>query len=165
MITLQPIAPHNVLIFRDVRLRALQDSPKSFGSTYAKECQLSDAGWIERTARWDGQRGIGFLAMDGSTACGIAGSFLDQDDATRALLVSMWTAPAHRQQGVGRLLVNKIAGWASSRGARTLQLMVTSTNETAISFYQRLGFTNTGRTEPYPNDPSMIEYEMSLPLS
>jgi ribosomal protein S18 acetylase RimI-like enzyme len=164
MITLEPIALHNVLIFRDVRLRALQDAPKAFGSTYAKECQLSDAAWIARTSRWDGQQGIGFLAMDTNAVCGIAGSFLDEDDATRAQLVSMWTAPTHRQQGVGRLLVNQIANWARSRGARTLQLMVTSANESATLFYQRLGFTYTGRTEPYPNDTSMVEYEMSLPL-
>jgi len=31
-----------------------------------------------------------------------------------------------------------------------LQLMVTSNNEPANRFYQRLGFTETGRTEPYP---------------
>jgi ribosomal protein S18 acetylase RimI-like enzyme len=45
-----------------------------------------------------------------------------------------------------------------------LQLMVTSINEPAIGFYERLGFTRTGRTEPYPNDPTVIEYEMSRPI-
>jgi len=76
----------------------------------------------------------------------------------------MWTAPAHRQRGIGGLLVNGILGWAGPRGVRTLQLMVTSNNEPAILFYQRLGFTRTGRTEPYPNDPAVIEYEMSRPI-
>jgi hypothetical protein len=28
-----------------------------------------------------------------------------------------------------------------------------------------MGFTRTGRTEPYPNDPNVIEHEMSLPLA
>ena len=102
--------------------------------------------------------------MDGDTACGIAGSFLDQNDATRAHLLSMWTAPTHRQQGIGRLLVNDVLDWARGRDARTLQLMVTSNNEPAIRFYQRLGFTRTGRTEPYPNDPGVTEYEMSRPI-
>ena len=102
--------------------------------------------------------------MDGDTACGIAGSFLDQDDATRAHLVSIWTAPTHRRRGIGRLLVNEVLEWARLRRARTLQLMVTSNNEPAILFYQRLGFTLTGRTESYPNDPALIEYEMSRPI-
>jgi ribosomal protein S18 acetylase RimI-like enzyme len=40
-----------------------------------------------------------------------------------------------------------------------------SNNEPAILFYQRLGFARTGRTEPYPNDPALIEYEMSRAIS
>jgi ribosomal protein S18 acetylase RimI-like enzyme len=114
--------------------------------------------------RWNGEKGIGFLAMDGNAGCGIAGSFLDEDDRTRAHLISMWTAPTHRQQGIGRLLVNEIADWARLRGADLLHLMVTSSNVAAMLFYQRLGFIRTGRTEPYPNDPGLIEYEMSRPL-
>jgi ribosomal protein S18 acetylase RimI-like enzyme len=39
--------------------------------------------------------------------------------------------------------------------------MVTSDNAPALAFYQRLGFTLTGHTEPYPNDPALIEYQMS----
>jgi ribosomal protein S18 acetylase RimI-like enzyme len=105
-----------------------------------------------------------YLATDEGTPCGIAGSFLDQDDATRAYLVSMWTAPTHRQRGIGRRLVNEILAWACLRRARTLYLMVTSNNAGAILFYQRLEFSLTGRTEPYPNDPALIEYEMSRPV-
>jgi ribosomal protein S18 acetylase RimI-like enzyme len=166
MILLTPITQTNVLTFKAVRLRALQDSPTAFGSTYAKEAQLTGADWIERAVRWNGERGAGFLAMDDhdGSACGMAGAFLDQDDATRAHLISMWTAPTHRQRGVGRLLVNEVISWARLRGARTLLLMVTSSNDPAISFYQRLGFTRTGRTEPYPHDPALIEYEMSRPI-
>ena len=103
--------------------------------------------------------------MDGETPCGIVGSFLDQEDATRAHLISMWTAPAYRQHGIGRLLVNVVVDWAQLRNARTLVLMVTSVNETAMRFYERLAFARTGRTEPYPNDPAVIEYEMWRPLS
>ena len=163
-IAIEAITPGNTFLFKAVRLRALQDAPHAFGSTYAKESQLTDSDWIERVERWNGESGAGFLAMDQDTACGIAGSFLDQNDPTRAHLISMWTAPTHRQRGIGRLLVNGVLNWARGRNARTLQLMVTSNNEPAIRFYQRLGFTRTGRTEPYPNDPAVIEYEMSRPI-
>ena len=161
MITLDPITALNVAAFKEIRLRALQDTPSAFGSTYAREIQLTDADWAARGARWNGERGIGFIAMDGSIACGIAGSFLDEADPTRAHLISMWTAPTHRQRGVGRRLVEGIAAWACGRGASQSLLMVTSSNLPAMIFYQRLGFTRTGRTEPYPNDSSLIEYEMS----
>jgi ribosomal protein S18 acetylase RimI-like enzyme len=162
-ITVEPITLHNLFVFRDVRLRALREAPHAFSSTYASECQLTDADWIERAERWKGETGVGFVAMDGSNACGIVGSYLEED-TNLARLVSMWTAPSHRQLGIGRLLVNEVIGWAHQRGACVLLLMVTANNEPAISFYRRLGFTPTGRTEPYPNDPRVIEHEMLRPL-
>jgi len=161
---IEPITAANLLVFKDVRLRALQEAPYAFGSTYAREVQFSDAEWAKRAERWNGENGIGFVAMDGDMACGIAGSFLDEKDATRAQLLAMWTAPTHRQRGVGRLLVNDVLNWARGRNARVLQLMVTSNNEAAIRFYERLGFTRTGRMEPYPNDPAVVEYEMARPI-
>jgi len=164
LIAIKPITQLNTFLFKSVRLRALLDAPHAFGSTYAKESQLNDLDWIKRVERWNGESGAGFLAMDGDTACGIAGSFLDQNDPTSAHLISMWTAPTHRQRGIGRLLVNDVLNWARGRNASILQLMVTSNNEPAIRFYQRLGFTRTGRTEPYPNDPAVIEHEMSRPI-
>lgn len=163
MITLEPITAQNAAIFREVRLRALRDTPQAFGSTYAKEVQFSDEEWLQRVARWSGESGIGYLAMEGGDGCGIAGVLLEEDGAC-GHLVSMWVAPTHRKCGTGRLLVNAIAGWVRQRGIHTLRLMVTSSNEPAMLFYQRLGFSRTGRTEPYPNDPALIEYEMSKPI-
>jgi ribosomal protein S18 acetylase RimI-like enzyme len=164
MISIDPVTPKNAMIFKNARLRALQDVPSAFGSTYAKESRLTDADWTDRATRWNGEKSILYLAMDDSAACGIAGAHLDQDDAGQAHLISMWTAPSHRQQGIGRLLVDEILRWAGLRGVHTLRLMVTSHNDSARLFYERLGFTLTGRTEPYPNDPTLLELEMSRPV-
>lgn len=164
MIKIEQITASNVWTFKAVRLRALQDAPHAFSATYAQESRLTDAEWLQRTQRWNGERGIGFLAIDDGTACGIAGSFLDEKDATRAHLISMWTAPTHRQRGVGKLLVNAVLDWAKTRNARALHLKVTSNNDSAMQFYKRLGFTRTGRKEPYPNDPAAMEYEMARPI-
>jgi len=164
MIALERITPQNAFVFKAVRLLALQDTPSAFGSTYAKESQLTDADWVSRAVNMNGERSVGFLAIDEGSSCGIAACFLDQNEATRAQLISMWTAPTHRQRGIGRLLVSEIVGWAHQRGVHTLLLLVTSNNESAIKFYERLGFTRTGRTEPYPNDPALIECEMSRPI-
>ena len=96
--------------------------------------------------------------------CGIAAGFLDADDSRKAHLISVWVSPEYRQSGAGRTLVTSVIDWAKSRQVAHLHLMVTSNNQTAIAFYQRLGFAMSGRTEPYPNDPSMVEYEMSLTI-
>lgn len=150
LITIEPITAKNVSLFKTVRLRALQEAPFAFSSTYAREAEFDDTEWLRRVERMNGAKGVGFLA-----------AFLDANDATRAQLVSMWTDPAHRQRGIGRLLVNEILRWAHLRGARTLLLMVTPNNDAAMRFYERLGFMRTGRTEPFPNDPAVLEYEMS----
>lgn len=42
---------------------------------------------------------------------------------------------------------------------------VTSTNHPAMRFYESLAFTFTGHTEPYPNDPALMECERSRPIS
>jgi ribosomal protein S18 acetylase RimI-like enzyme len=165
MVSLVPITTQNALVFRAIRLRALQDAPSAFRSTYATELQLSDADWAQRIERWNGERGVGFLAMDGDAACGIAGSLVDDEDDTRAHLVSMWTAPTHRRRGIGCLLVEGVIRWASLNRVRMLYLLVTSNNETAIKFYEHLGFRDTGTGLPYANDPAFLEYEMVRSVS
>jgi ribosomal protein S18 acetylase RimI-like enzyme len=161
MVTIQPITTENALIFKAARLRALQDTPSAFGSTYARESQFTDADWVARANNWNGEKSILYMAMESEAVIGIAGSHLDHEDPTQAHLISMWTAPTHREQGVGHLLVNEVVIWAHLRNAVTLKLMVTSSNNSAAAFYRRLGFALTGRTEPYPNDPALIEYEMA----
>lgn len=160
MPSIERITTENFNTFKTVRLWALEDSPSAFGSTYAREAAFSDNEWLSRAARMNGEARIGYLAMENGAACGIAAGFLDEQDSTRAQLVSMWVAPAYRRTGLGRLLVNAIKDWAESRGARILLLMVTNCNAGAIKFYERIGFAMTGRTEPYPNDQELTEYEM-----
>jgi ribosomal protein S18 acetylase RimI-like enzyme len=164
LIVIEPITLQNLVLFKTVRLNALQEAPYAFGSTFASESAFTDAQWVARLDRWNGERGVGFIAVDGGRPCGIAGTLLDEKDPGRADLVSMWTAPSHRQSGVGRLLVNHVLEWIGARNVSTLLLMVTSNNASAIRFYEKLGFVRTGRTEPYPNDPAVEEYEMSRPI-
>ena len=164
MVSLHQITPALASDYKAVRLRALLDTPSAFGSTHARESQFSDADWQQRAANLYTPRSIGYLAHHLDEYCGIAAAFLEQQTPRYAELVGMWVAPEHRRTGTGRLLVDAIESWARASGAHILHLMVTSSNLTAIAFYQRLGFSATGRTAPYPNDPALLEYEMSKPI-
>ena len=165
MISVELIAPQNAKLFKEVRLRALQDSPTAFSSTYAKESKLTDAEWLDRVALWNSATSTAYLALDQGNGCGIAGGMLDKEDEAGAHLLSMWVAPTHRRLGIGRMLVDAVITWARAWNVRTMQLLVTSNNDSAINFYQRLGFTLTGRTEPYANDPALSNFEMIRSLS
>ena len=164
LISLEPISPIRTAVFKAVRLSALRESPTAFGSTYEMESQLSDAEWTSRAADCTSAGFVGYLAMEAGIACGIARATPDIQDSAVAWLESMWVAPSHRRDGVGRSLVNGILTWARSRGIRAVKLTVTSNNEQAICFYKRLGFCLTGEAEPYANDPALVELEMLLPL-
>ncbi len=168
MILLQPITPATALLFKAVRLRALADSPLAFSGTWARESRLSDEEWIERSRRWSGEDAIGYLAFDtrdDSSACGVVACYTDKDRAVPSgHLISMWVHPAYRRAGVGSMLISAVKNWASARGLTQLALMVTSVNQPAMDFYQRVGFRMSGKTAPYPNDPAITEHEMVLLL-
>ena len=76
----------------------------------------------------------------------------------------MWVAPSHRRLGIGEKLVRKIFDWVRLKNVSTLTLLVTSNNDAAIKFYQRLGFAMTGKTTPHANDPSLGDCEMMRPM-
>lgn len=164
MVEIEPLSLRLCAQFKTARLTALRDTPTAFGSTYAKESQLSDADWVRRVSAWNSNRSVCFLAMEENAACGIVAGRTDENDPHKAHLLSMWVAPTHRRASVGSRLVQAVEVWAKNLGIHELQLMVTSQNRAAKSFYERLGFTRTGRTEPYPNDPALIEYEMAKSL-
>lgn len=160
MITLELITPQNAMVFKYIRLRALQDTPTAFSSTYAEGSKLTDDDWVKRAAQWSGAKSVGYLALGGGTGVGIAAGVLDQNDPLRADLMSMWVAPKHRRLGIGRMLVDTVVMWARGQNVLNLGLMVTSNNCHARQFYQSVGFALTGRTETYRNDPSLLNFEM-----
>jgi ribosomal protein S18 acetylase RimI-like enzyme len=161
---MQRITPELLPLYKQVRLEALRDAPLAFSSTWAHESQLSDAEWRERIDRWNGDGGAGFLAIDNKEPCGLAGLLVHPDNPTRATVVSVWIAPAQRRSGLAARLLEELIGWAGARHLETLDLMVTEGNLPAFRLYERLGFRRTGRSERYPNDPSLLEWEMALAL-
>ena len=165
MISIHPITPECAGVYKAVRLRALQDTPSAFCTTYAQESTVTDAQWHERAARFLGGTGTGLIALEDDEPCGLVrGSPDEGGDATVAWVESMWVAPTHRKRGVGRLLIDSVEAWARPRGVRTLKLMVTSTNDPAIAFYERLMFVRTGKTAPHRNNPAVPEWEMARPV-
>jgi hypothetical protein len=85
--SLETISPKNALIYKAIRLHALQDSPLAFGSTYAKESQLFDTDWLKRAADWSNDKSVGYLAFDREISCGIVAAFLNEHDSRKAHVV------------------------------------------------------------------------------
>ena len=104
--------------YRELRLRALAESPGSFGATLAEEQDRQDTEWSARldsgsSSRWD----LPLLAEVDSEPVGLAwGRFPDPANPEVAYLYQMWVDPSVRRLGVGRMLLNTILAWATSTG-------------------------------------------------
>ncbi len=50
-----------------------------------------------------------------------------------------------QNHGIGRILMDKMQEWTIAKGATSIELNVYEFNETAISFYERLGYRTLSR--------------------
>ena len=150
---------------RAVRLRALEESPDSFGSTAVEGQRRGDGDW--RAWADAGARSPStavFVAEHAGRFVGLCGSFLHEDDARTAQIVAMWVAPDQRGRRLGEELLAVASEWSADQGAEELVLDVTETNRSARRLYARAGFRETGVTAPLRSNPALRTVEMRKEL-
>lgn len=147
-------------VHRGVRLAMLLDTPRAYGSTFAREAAFTDEQWLARmedVASW--------LAFRGELPVGSVTLIQFEEQAIdEACLVAMWVAPHARGTGVADALVAALLDHARASGLRRVTLDVAHENTAAIRFYERMGFVPTGITGSLPHDPSVTEFEMARSL-
>jgi GNAT superfamily N-acetyltransferase len=124
------------LMYRRLRLSALEESRDAFASTLAVEHSRSDDQWSLRlhTACNSGfdLPLIGYL---GAKAAGIAWGKVDSSDRTIVNVYQMWVAPECRGHGLARLLLRKIVERAASISVRSVQLAVVCADSPVVRLY------------------------------
>lgn len=144
-LVVRPLLADEWPLYRDLRLRALHDSPDAYGSILALESTRSNEEWADRLAR--GVQSASELPLVADWAgepCGLAWARLDDDAPESAHLYQMWVASEQRRRGVGRALVDAAAAWARAMSATQLELDVTCNNEAAVRLYEGAGFVAYG---------------------
>jgi GNAT superfamily N-acetyltransferase len=165
-VEIRRIRPDEWRELRDLRLRALQDAPDAFGSTYEEESTRSDAEWVD----WvdglvEGSSSFGAIAVDDDDRwVGLAVGAPHRDHLGAAGLFAMWVDPAARGAGIGRALVEEIVGWARSVGFPVLRLLVTSSNDVAVRLYAGCGFSDEGRRLPLREGSDIVAMSMMMDL-
>jgi GNAT superfamily N-acetyltransferase len=134
-------------LLREVRMRALGDSPEAFLDTAEHAASLPEDLWRARATPSSTQ--ACFLREDGAgmVSCFVAG------DPSSVFLVAMWLAPHLRGTGVARELVERVVGWARERGAARVALSVEPGNDRAARLYEKCGFAATADPPPFPYEP------------
>ncbi|MBB6429595.1 GNAT family N-acetyltransferase [Algisphaera agarilytica] len=146
---------------RDVRLRALRESPTAFGSSYEVESALDESAWREKAQAWTyPQRCATWVVRRGGSTCGLTACVIDDQQADRGWLVSVWVDPETRRVGIAGRLLDHAVAWAQRMNLTELRLHVTSNNPPAQRLYEKHGFVATGDSMPHPRVADLIEYEM-----
>jgi GNAT superfamily N-acetyltransferase len=164
-VEIRPTTEEDWAPLRDIRLRALADSPSAFGSTFEGERDRTEAEWRQWAGRGRSGRGVMFVAAVDGRFVGIAGGFPEEERPDAVHLVSMWVEPESRRDGVGRALIDAVVRWAGDAGASVVNLWVTDGNDQAIALYRACGFVATGEQQPLPSNPALNEekYRLTLP--
>jgi GNAT superfamily N-acetyltransferase len=157
MTAVRLVAPDDWALVREIRLRALGDSPSAFASTLELEVAFDEAEWRRRIAG-----GPWWLAFDGDRPVGLVAAYPPDGDERH--LVAMWVEPAARGTSTAADLVEAVCGWAADAGAGTVALWVADGNDRARRFYERLGFVATGERQPLPSNPEIGEELMRRSL-
>jgi GNAT superfamily N-acetyltransferase len=163
--TARTFTPHEWPLYKDLRLRALADSPDAFGSTLALEKDRSDLDWSGRLASGLGSSlDLPLLAEVDGAPVGLAWGRVDRDHPDVAHLYQMWVAPDHRKLGAGRLMLDTVIFWAKAKDLHHLDLGVTYRDSPAMRLYQRSGFVPVGEPEPLRPGSDLLCQLMRLQL-
>jgi ribosomal protein S18 acetylase RimI-like enzyme len=142
---------------REIRLRALEDSPTAFAARLDQERDRPESFW---RGRLEEEGSATFLAIEEETTVGLVTVFLMDEAPEEAHLVSMWVAPERRRHGLGRRLIEAVLSWARDQRAEGVRLWVTETNNDARRLYRSAGFIETGERQPLPSNPELREREL-----
>ena len=159
------LRPDEATLFKDLRLRALEESPTAFVDSFTEVAAQPPEYWDKLTAsvtRPDGQ--VMVVAEEEGRAIGFVFGLFDRDDRSLGHLGGMWVEPASRGRRVGRALTEAIVGWARERKLRALELWVTEGNQPALALYSGRGFIATGEEDVLPSDPTFRVSRMILAL-
>lgn len=90
------------------------------------------------------------VAIDNERVVGYVGSqtILGETD-----MMNIAVHPNYRKQGIGTALIVGLIGALELRGSHSLMLEVRASNISAISVYEKLGFSEVGRRKNYYRNP------------
>ena len=157
----------DAVIFRELRLGALQDSPIAFTADYQKNVNHPMKYWEDLLSPRIDESTI-FLAEQDGRLIGMTGIMRSNSPKTRhaAWVWGVYVTPQWRGLHIGEEIIRSCLGWAKEHDIVLAKLGVAAVNAPAIRCYERCGFKTYG-TEPRAvlyEDKYYDEYLMSIDL-
>ena len=108
--------------------------------------------WSEKSIASELNNELAFwlTAMEGEQVAGYIGSQTVMDESD---MMNVAVHPDFRRRGIAEALVNELVARLKSRESRSLTLEVRASNLSAITLYEKLGFSQIGRRKNYYRNP------------
>lgn len=154
MISAKVLAPDDWPVWRELRLRALADSPWAFGSTLAEvRARDTEEHWRAGVS----PPMVSFVVVTADGPAGMARLMFPEQDGALPELISVWVAPEARGTGASRALIAACVDHLAAHHPMTrLRLAVVETNMPARRLYESCGFGVIGRN---PDDDTELLLE------
>jgi GNAT superfamily N-acetyltransferase len=163
-VTVRRATPQDATRVRALRLEMLTDTPLAFVERIDEAVARSHRQFRARfTDQSTGTASAQFIAEAGGRLVGHAGGMTVGQAPEVSLLYAVYITPEWRGRGLLRQLVDAVGGWSREAGRPRLELEVVTSNQRAITAYQRIGFVDTGRRSPHPTIPVLTELVMTRP--
>jgi RimJ/RimL family protein N-acetyltransferase len=149
-------------LFRQIRLKALQDAPYAFSSTYDSALRRSAESWREQAeSTAQGSDRATFIAFSEAVPVGITALYRLEDQAEVGEVLQVWVAPEFRGSGVAWDLMDAVFQWAGENNFRRIIAGVTKVNRRARKFYTKYGFSEIDESLPNNLDGVSLAKEVS----
>ena len=142
---IRPLTSDDATEYQGLRLRALQEYPKSFSSSFEEESQLTDQQVESRLLMAEGRMVLG--AFDKRSLVGTIGIGRSRGIKTqhKCFIWGMYVNPDYHSRGIGKLLLkNSIEYVRTVPGVEQLYLSVIEGNKPALTLYKSSGFIEYG---------------------
>ena len=163
MIRFEQLGPDEGPRLRAIRLRALQDAPDAFGTTFEQASAHSDEVWARQVVELPT---FVIVYEDDGRDVAMVRCARDPDQTDTAWLISMWVAPEMRRARAGGALVDRVVDWARANGISRLVVDVADLNRPAVALYEAKGFVPNGKVGSLPPPRQHIrEHQRELRLA
>ena len=141
---------------RDMRLKALIDSPHAFGGTFEKESLFDEQQWRSDFAK---QTHI-VASVNGVDAAMMYVENLEGDFGAKCWIGGCWSDPDFRGTGLMRAMFEFLDKHAESRDWSVQGLGVWTDNTAAIAAYEKLGCVEMGGPQASTRQPGKFYQRM-----
>lgn len=149
MITIRRIGTGEADLFRQVRLKSLQDAPYAFSSTYESALRRSAESWREQAeSTAQGRDRATFIAFSEEAPIGIAALYRLEGQVVVGEVLQVWVAPEFRGNRIARDLMDVLFNWAGENNFCRIKVGVTKVNARALKFYTKYGFSVIEESTP-----------------